>query len=736
MDAGQVVFVGDEEGDEPKENDVIKLLGDALLSKRDEAVKFRASSGVEHRWSVAEETINSELPTRSRAIDYAIGEGKTQTSGPKRSKVVINVIRGKCETAEGRFAGIQMPIDDKNWGMRPTPVPELIHAMKDGRPAATRENVPIVRPDGAPVRISDVAKNDKEAAIEAMKGMEGEIDDQLSECRFNDECRKAIRNSVRLGTGILKGPNVIKQLKHSWTKEEGMMVSKISESFRPMSKSVSPWNVYPDPECDENIRSASYIWERSEILPRNIRMLIGVPGYLTDQIMKILKEEPIHTVATENGPKSLVTIKNSYEMWEYYGDLSKSDIEALGVNTDSAESETVSACVVFVNDRPIKAVLNTLDTGELPYDFFQWTTAGNSPWGLGIPDIALWQQRVLTAAWRSMMDNAGDSSGSNIVIGEGIEPDDGKWEITGKKIWRATGEIEDVRAAFAQFQPLSYQRELQNIIELALRFIDMETSLPMMFQGEKGEMPRTLGATNILVDSNNVALRSRVKLWDDFITRPHISRYYNWNMQYSDNEKIKGDYLVDVRGASVLFEKDQQISSLLNLMQFKADPDINKLVDWQKAIKQLFTAMRLDVLKEQEDIEEPPPAQEEPQIVTARIKAQAEIEKAKMSQQALIEEIQLKREAAIMELQEKARDAEAERMHAKEMKAVDFKIKQMEYASASGISLEKIKAELSIGAARIGLQRELSSSRATGPQVLKPEVEPAGIASQGRSFTE
>lgn len=734
MDAGQVTFVKDEEGTE--EQDAIKLLGDTILAKRNEAVNFRANSGVEKRWRTAEETVDGELQTANRAIDYATGEASVKETGPRRSKVIINVIRGKCETAEGRFSSIQMPVDDKNWGMKATTVPELVNAMKDDRQAATLTNEPLTKPTGEPLKISDVAKNDKEKAVEAMSGMEKEISDQLGECRFNDECRKVIRNSVRLGTGILKGPNVIKQLKRSWKKEADAMVMSITESFRPMSKSVSPWNVYPDPECGENIRDAAYIWERSEMLPRNLRMLIGVPGYSTEQIIKILKEDPVHIVSSDKGPKSLVTNKNSYEMWEYYGDLSKSDLEALGASTETAMTETVSACVVFVNDRPIKAVLNTLDTGELPYDFFPWTTVSNSPWGLGIPDIGLWQQRVLTAAWRAMMDNAGDSSGSNLIIGPGVEPDDGKWEITGKKIWRATGETEDVRAAFAQFQPLSYQRELQNIIELALRFIDMETSLPMMFQGEKGEMPRTLGATNIMVDSNNVALQSRVKLWDDFITRPHITRYYDYNMQWNENEKIKGDYKVDVRGASVLLEKDQQAKSLISLMQLKGDPDINMEVDWHKVIKQLFAAIHLDVLKAPEDIKAPPPPAEEPQIATAKIKAQAELEKAKMSQQGLIEEIKLKRESVIMEIQEKARDAEEERKHQKEMKAIDFQIKQMEYASASGISLEKIKAELSIGAAKIGLQRELTKARATGVQVIKPEVEPVGIAAQGKSFTE
>ena len=60
----------------------------------------------------------------------------------------------------------------------------------------------------------------------------------------------------------------------------------------------------------------------------------------------------------------------------------------------------------------------------------------------------------------------------------------------------------------------------------------------------RGVVGETLGATNIMVDSNNVTLRSRVKLWDDNITIPHLTRYYDYNMQYHKDDSIKGDFKV------------------------------------------------------------------------------------------------------------------------------------------------------------------------------------------------
>ena len=102
-----------------------------------------------------------------------------------------------------------------------------------------------------------------------------------------------------------------------------------------------------------------------------------------------------------------------------------------------------------------------------------------------------WQQRVITAAWRASMDNAGDSAGQQIIMNAGVEPADGVWELSGRKIWRNTDGSVNAAQAFSQFQLQSRQQELANIIELALRFADMETGIPMLFQGEQGKLPET-----------------------------------------------------------------------------------------------------------------------------------------------------------------------------------------------------------------------------------------------------
>lgn len=288
----------------------------------------------------------------------------------------MNIVRGKTETAEGRFTEISLPVDDMNWGLLPSPKPEL--AVQPPQPGALDPANP-----APPVDPKDEAKKKCSA-------MQLEIADQLDQCSFNAECRKVTRQSAKLGTGVLKGPNVIKTAKRAWVGiSDGMEtahVLKVVEEMKPSSKWVDIWDIYPDPWCEGNVSKLSYIWERGGILPRELRALMGLPGYNVAQIRKVLEQDPIRTtVAQDKGgvDQRITTIVKKgapYERWEYHGEVDAESLISIGCQCPEGV-KTVSACVVFVNDLPIRVQLNTLDSGELPYDFFQWVPVEGSLWG-------------------------------------------------------------------------------------------------------------------------------------------------------------------------------------------------------------------------------------------------------------------------------------------------------------------------------------------------------------------
>jgi hypothetical protein len=739
--------------DEQQPDELATRLGSlavSLLAKRKEAIEGRAASGVERRWLEDEKAFDGlEMSQKDAMIDYATGEAyRQQNQEPRRSKVAINIIRGKCETTHGRFADKLLPVDAKNWALKITPVPDVIEAMEDNEPI-TINGEPKQNKEGGPLLVSDLARNEVALAEKAMSAMEAEIDDQLTECGFNGECRKVAADAVKGGTGILKGPNVIKRVKKAWKPVRGdgrtVHVMEVVEEFKPSSKRVDYWNVYPDPHCGDDPQKGSYIWEKDSVLPRDVRMLIGVKGYIESELRKVLEEEPVRTAVTLNkqsqfeASTSAISKGAAFERWEYYGEMNRADLIALGCKCDHDESAMLSACVVFINDRPVRVKLNQLDTGGLPYDFFQWTPVSNSCWGIGIPRMEMWPSRVITATWRAMMDNAGDSAGANVVIGDGIEPDDGFMEVTGKKIWRADSDV-DVSKQFAQFQIQNNQEDLQNIIELALRFSDLESSTPSVFQGEKEDLPDTLGATKIVVDSGNVATHIRVKRWDDQITRPHLSRYYDWNMQYNPKPEIKGDFSVDARGASELFLLDQQAPLLTQLLGMKQHPDVDLYTDWEKVITQLFRAYRINAMKTPEAVkdeqkrraEQPPPPV--PVVEAAKIRAESAKEVATIKG-----EIDLKKDASDTDRDLVYVEAETQRTaseHQARMEELRLRrdLAMLDYANKRDISFQDAKVDLAKETMKIRSVEKLAAQGASAASLPKPPIEPKGTAPAGQSY--
>ena len=99
-----------------------------------------------------------------------------------------------------------------------------------------------------------------------------------------------------------------------------------------------------------------------------------------------------------------------------------------------------------------------------------------SCWGYGIPYLLRSQQKVLNAAWRQMMDNSGVSSGPQIVVKPSvITPADKQWQLSSRKIWFSTDDIEDVRKAFTSFEFNSHQNELSGIIKMAAELADQDS---------------------------------------------------------------------------------------------------------------------------------------------------------------------------------------------------------------------------------------------------------------------
>jgi hypothetical protein len=467
----------------------------------------------------------------------------------------------------------------------------------------------------------------------------------------------------------------------------------------PASCHLDPRNVFPDPGCGTNVQNGKGVYEREEMTSRRVRDLAKQPGYLSDQLRKVLEEGPKRSRAMQEiRDEELRDIaEDLYERWEYTGEVDYEDLAAAGIKLPEKDVlQAISATVVMINDTVVKAFLNPLEDGSLPYDFFVWEKAGNTVWGYGVPYLMRAQQRVLNAAWRQMMDNSGVTSGPQIVVKPSvIQPADKQWQLSSRKIWYATDDLDDVRKAFASFEFNSHQAELANIIEMAMGLADAETGVPTLMQGEKGTAPDTVGGMQMLMTSANVVLKRLVKQFDDMVTKPHIRRYYDWNMLYNEDSSIKGDFSVDARGSSTLVVRDIQNQAFLQLLAAGANPIYGKYLDSKKLFERALQAQHIDpseVFKTDEQIEQIEEAErqaaqqgqtEDPRIAAAKIRAQTDLQR-----------VQAQNEGDMVELNTRLQIAQQQITARREERAQMIELEMLKMANAQNLSLEQIKAKL------------------------------------------
>lgn len=713
--------VVDLEDERERMEEKLQSFGHNMSKQRDEWIRSRYSYGVDKRWLEDEDQYNAKDNVNRAASQMmtSVEQGypvTTQQAKPHRSTVFIGMTRQKTNAAEARVADILLPTDDRNWGIQPTPDPIMANMARDEAPAMDNQQ-PVIGPNGQPVRVKDIARANMEMAQKKAQAMQNEIEDQLIECDYNSELRKVIHDAAVLGTGVVKGPIVTNRTRKAWTPftdATGQTIHQIEivDELSPASFRVDPRNVWPDPACGESIHNGKGVYEREQLTSKQVRDLAKQPGFMKAQLRRVLEEGPKRSATFQElkDEDQRDVARDVYEMWTYWGEVEHDDIESAGVDVgEKDELRSLSACVVMINSTVVKAFLNPLEGGDIPYDFYVWEKVAGSCWGYGIPYLMRAQQKVLNAAWRQMMDNAGVTSGPQIVVKPSvIQPADKQWQLSARKIWYATDDMDDVRKAFATFEFNSHQTELAGIIKMAMELADQETGVPTIMQGEKGAAPDTVGGMQMLMNSANVVLRRLVKQFDDMVTRPHIRRYYDYNMLYGEDEEIKGDFQIDARGSSALLVRDIQNQAFLNLLAAGANPIYGLYLDTQKLFEKALQAQHIDpaeVFKPEEEIERI--KEQQAQAAAQGPGPDPRIEAAKIRAQTDVQRVQAQNQGDMAELQTRLAIKQADIAARREEMQLQREIEMLKMANAQNLSLEQIKAKLADTAIRERGKKEL-----------------------------
>lgn len=730
----------------------LRAFAASLHQRRKEAINAREQSGIEQQWLADEEYYNG-VDDHNRGqylLKPSTKQGrvtqKQKSTGSTRSTAFVNITQPYVDLVSAREFDMLFPVDDKPFGFEPTPVPDIDRLVDSQSPM----------PDGDMTQ-GEAAKQYLQEAKDKAEKAETQVWDWLVEANWHTEGRKVIQQKNLIGTGVLKGPfpNRTRKRKLAKDGQTGTIVLEAIENVQPSSKWIDAWNIYPDPSCGNNIHNGNYIWEKDKISGKQLRELKGQPGYLDGEIDGVLEEGPNNKYLTDDYRRNRNTWfqeQDFYEIWYYHGYATADELSGAGCG---CQGDGMDVCVIMVNERVIKASRATLDSGEFPYDVFVYQQRQDYWAGIGVARQVRVAQDVVNAATRAMLDNAGISAGPQVIFRSGIvRPADSVYEITPHKLWLVDEDatIDDVRNAFMSVAIPNNQQHMEAIIRLALEFAERATSMPLLLQGQQGAATDTVGGMQILQANSNTVLRRTAKLFDDVVER-HISRYYDWLMQYGDDDTMKGDFKVIVKGTSALYERDAQNQAILQLAQFSQNPQFmlnpeRLMVEILKSNK--ISPNRVMMTDEEKKKLQAQPPPEEPAIQVAKLKADADLKREQLKAQSDMAEIEAKGDTMESEFALKVHMADAERDHEAAMKKMDMDLAVLKLAQSSQQSIDSIKAQLAQTAQKLNVQKELTYAaqghdhdmadkghgHTASLELLKPPTEPGGLAQAGHSYEQ
>lgn len=522
------------------------------------------------------------------------------------SRVFTNITRPKTNTFSARLADMLIPTDDQNWGIQPTPIPEATQAMKSDKPIQV-EGQDLKTEQGSVVQERDIAKGIDEAVRKACDQMAEQMSDQLAECLYNAVQRDLIEDMCIFGNGVLKGPHVIGQFRKAWVRAPGGYVMQMEQVMKPTAMRVSPWDFFPDVSSMQ-LRDCEFIFERHYMTRKQVRGLLKTPGFNKLAVEEVLKSQrpgvttPHHILRLREISVDMASSmwdENRFEVIEYHGPIEKEDLVAAGAKFTDSQMEDPTfvpdGIVWFCDNVVLKAVLNPMENEERPYSIGYLYKDDTSIFGFGLPYMLRSSQRVINAVSRMINDNGGLAAGGNLVLDRTkVQPSNGEWAIQPKKIWDLLEDVQSIEQVFKLVEFPGHLQDLMAIFNLFYKLADDEINLPLITQGSQASyMTKTAEGMGMLMNSANVVLRRAVKSYDDDITIPFLTRLYDWNMQFSPDDSIKGDFNVVAKGSSVLMEREQQVRTLMNSMHLIDRPDLSIWINDEKLGKTLMKNMRL-----------------------------------------------------------------------------------------------------------------------------------------------
>lgn len=567
------------------------------------------------------------------------------------SRAYPKITRTKCIGTIARLMEMLFPETENNWGITPSPLPDLSVAdLQMVLDALSQEKTQAAAQTGAPPAPLDndeIEKAIMSTAKAKSEKMATTMEDQLDELEYIQMARQIIFSAVVYSIGTLKGPMVKKIKSRSWKVDaaSGQYTAYELEKLSPYYEAVSVWNYYPDLSA-KSFDQVDGEFERHVMSRQQLRDLAARPDFMGDAIRKYLqdhqngnyRERHWETSLRVKGDRQNLTnlTNRKYEWWEFWGSVSGHDLKRCGVNIpDDQLDMEMQASLCGIDSTLIKAVVHPYDGKIRMYHSFVYEEDDINLLGSGLPTVMRDSQMAICEAARMLLDNASVVCGPILEMNTELMMPGQNLDIYAFKTFLREGTGTDAsQQAVRSIQIDSHIGELSEIIKLFMSFADTETALPPPalgdVSGQGKEAYRTSSGTSMLLGAAALPIRDTVRNFDKFTTS-FITSLYFWNIKFNTDSSIKGDYTILARGSTSLVAKEVRASTLAQFA-VTLTPEERVYVSTKKMLMERMKAndIPMDVLEDDDIVSQK--LQEQAATAQAQAKAQSDLQDVEVKQ--------------------------------------------------------------------------------------------------------
>ena len=509
----------------------------------------------------------------------------------------------KCRAAEAWAGEAYSEIRNKSWYIKPTPIPDLpenvvkkieedvfgeiytaamYYQENTGNVITPQEFYNVQNKYQEEIK-ERIKRGKEKAAKMASERMTKKIEDQFEEGKWDSVFEEVRSDIITCGTGILKGPIIkneeqtirYQQSDGSWTVGHKLL-PKVTFSR------ISPLDIYPE-DAARDIQDGSLI-ERMLLSAREIYDMIGLPGFNNDNIKKAVKNysrsSPLpqdQARAEVEGREGLFNDSDKLEVLNYWGEVRGDLLLEWGMDEsqvpDVDNYYSINAWLVTGSNTVVMAKKNRMRIK--PYSKACFERINGAFWGKSLPEIVSDDQDMCNSQARAIQNNTAMSClpMSEIDIKKCVPG-----EVT-NKLWGGRTFQTDTKGmnegqAVRFYQPPTIVLQLMTIFEKFSRSMDEKSGIPAYAHGD----PKVGGAGNsasglsLFITMGGKVIKKLIEDIDRGIVLPTIERLYNHDMMYDEDESIKGDMKIAVRGVTALTIKEQEDQRKNELMRDTNNP--------------------------------------------------------------------------------------------------------------------------------------------------------------------